>query len=373
MEKKKLAFIEVAAVWFGTHAGGGFATGNQTKNFFVVGGWNSLWMPLVSILIIGLVYRAAMIKALETDTYDYRSWSKAMYKPSKVMPVIYEILYLTVAICGISASIAGGASLFESYGLPYVAGILIIGAIFFVLSIFGANLIRSASTVMTVVMAVLMILICIIGLQAHAPELALSIQQHESAPLGTSVWTLLKYAGYQSVVLAIVVAVCKPLGNSKEVNKSVLVGYVMNAGILWLSTIMLFAWKDQIAGTTLPTLTVIQSLGMSWLQIAYIVVLFLAFVSTGTTCTFACVTRFEKVAKFSKNITVVRAVLSIVIMVLCMLISTVGLDAIVLKGYGMAGILGIPFVIIPVIAINLFEKKKQASQTAVNPSMEEEM
>ena len=102
-------------------------------------------------------------------------------------------------------------------------------------------------------------------------------------------------------------------------------------------------------------------------------VLFLAFVSTGTTCTFACVTRFEKVAKFSKNITVVRAVLSIVIMVLCMLISTVGLDAIVLKGYGMAGILGIPFVIIPVIAINLFGKKKQVSQTAVNPSMEEEI
>ena len=147
---------------------------------------------------------------------------------------------------------------------------------------------------MTVVMAVLMILICIIGLQAHAPELALGIQQHECAPLGTSVLALLKYAGYQSVVLAIVVAVCKPLGNSKEVNKSVLVGYVMNAGILWLSTIMLFAWKDQIAGTTLPTLTVIQSLGMNWLQIAYIVVLFLAFVSTGTTCTFACVTRFEK-------------------------------------------------------------------------------
>lgn len=44
-----------------------------------------------------------------------------------------------------------------------------------------------------------------------------------------------------------------------------------------------------------------------------------------------------------------------------------------IKGYGMAGILGIPFVIIPVIAINLFGKKKQVSQTAVNPSMEEEI
>lgn len=373
MEKKKLAFIEVAAVWFGTHAGGGFATGNQTKNFFVVGGWNCLWMPLISILIIGLVYRASMIKALEANTYDYRSWSKAMYKPSKVMPVIYEILYLIVAVCGISVSIAGGASLFESYGLPYAAGIVIIGAIFFVLSIFGANLIRRASTVMTVVMAILMILICIMGLKAHAPELAVNIQMHESASLGASIWSLLKYAGYQSVVLAIVVAVCKPLGSSKEVNKSVLAGYIMNAGILWLSTIMLFAWKDQIQGTTLPTLTVIQSLGINWLQIAYIVVLFLAFVSTGTTCTFACVTRFEKIVKFSKNITVVRAVLSIIIMGFCMLISTVGLDAIVLKGYGYTGVLGIPFVIIPIIAINLFGKKKKISSTVETPVAEEEM
>ena len=68
------------------------------------------------------------------------------------------------------------------------------------------------------------------------------------------------------MVLAIVVAVCKPLGNSKEVNKSVLVGYVMNAGILWLSTIMLFAWKIRLQEQLLPTLTVIQSLGISWLQ-----------------------------------------------------------------------------------------------------------
>ena len=84
-------------------------------------------------------------------------------------------------------------------------------------------------------------------------------------------------------------------------------------------------------------------------------------------------TRFEKVVKFSKNITVVRAVLSIVIMVLCMLISTVGLDAIVLKGYGLAGVLGIPFVIIPVIAINLFGKKKQVGQAAAKQALEEEM
>ncbi len=35
--KSKVGFLtafQVAAVWFGAHVGGGFATGNQTMNFF---------------------------------------------------------------------------------------------------------------------------------------------------------------------------------------------------------------------------------------------------------------------------------------------------------------------------------------------------
>lgn len=44
MDNKKLksswaAAFTVASVWFGTHVGAGFATGNQVVNYFVQYGW----------------------------------------------------------------------------------------------------------------------------------------------------------------------------------------------------------------------------------------------------------------------------------------------------------------------------------------------
>ena len=46
MDNKKLksswaAAFTVASVWFGTHVGAGFATGNQVVNYFVQYGWTA--------------------------------------------------------------------------------------------------------------------------------------------------------------------------------------------------------------------------------------------------------------------------------------------------------------------------------------------
>lgn len=358
----KFAFLEVAAVWFGTHVGGGFATGNQTMNFFIKNGWNSLWMPFISILVIALVYRASMINALDHEAYDYRSWAKFMYAPSKIMPVIFEILYLVVACVGISTSIAGGASLMQELGAPYLLGVAVMGALFFVLTIFGAGLIRKASMVMTIVMAVLMLIIYISGIAANTTQLAANFAAHESSSFGETIFTLFQYAGYQSVVCVAVFATCKPLQNRKNVNKTFIAGYALNTIMLFLSILMLFAWKDGLAGTTLPTFTVIKSMGMNWLLVLYSIMLLLAFVSTGVNCAFGCVTRFEKILKVPENMQTRRIVLSIIVIAFCMFVSLAGLTKLVQVGYGYAGIVAIPCVIFPVIIINIIRtKKKQIS------------
>ena len=359
---KKFVFVEIAAVWFGTHVGGGFATGNQTVNFFIKNGWNCLWMPFISILVIGLVYRAMMITALEHDVYDYRRWAKFMYAPNKIMPIIFEILYLVVACVGISASIAGGASLFEELGAPYLLGVAVMGILFFVLTIFGAGLIRKASLFMTVIMAVLMLIIYISGISAHTAELAANVAARESAPLGQTIFTLLQYAGYQSVVGAAVFATCTPLVTAKNVNKTFFTGYALNTVMLFLSILMLFAWKNDITGTTLPTFTVIKNLNIPWLIPVYSISLFLAFISTGVSCAFGCVTRFEAILKVPENLQVRRVVLSLAIIGFCMFLSLAGLTALVQIGYGYAGIVAIPCVILPVIIINIVRTKKKQIQ-----------
>lgn len=41
----------VASVWFAAHVGEGFATGNQTMNFFVKEGWYTFLIPAIQIFI----------------------------------------------------------------------------------------------------------------------------------------------------------------------------------------------------------------------------------------------------------------------------------------------------------------------------------
>ena len=57
MDNKKLksswaAAFTVASVWFGTHVGAGFATGNQVVNYFVQYGWTAAIFPLLAMGIL---------------------------------------------------------------------------------------------------------------------------------------------------------------------------------------------------------------------------------------------------------------------------------------------------------------------------------
>lgn len=49
------AGFSVASVWFGTHVGAGFATGNQVLSYFVNYGWTAVIFPLISMGILAYV------------------------------------------------------------------------------------------------------------------------------------------------------------------------------------------------------------------------------------------------------------------------------------------------------------------------------
>ncbi|MBC7074691.1 MAG: hypothetical protein H5T98_01195 [Syntrophomonadaceae bacterium] len=110
------AIIGTAAVWFGSHAGGGFATGNQAVNFFVKFGWHSIWVPVLSMLILALCFREGLIMAERHKTYDYRSFTTKLYEPyDKIFANLYEICYIIMAFLAVGAAIAGAAALLQLY------------------------------------------------------------------------------------------------------------------------------------------------------------------------------------------------------------------------------------------------------------------
>ncbi|WP_051599323.1 hypothetical protein [Metaclostridioides mangenotii] len=350
----------VASVWFGAHVGGGFATGNQTMNFFVKEGWYTLWMPILIIGIIALVYRETMLMARNYKAYDYRTLSKKLYEPyDKVLSIVFEVCYIIIVLLATGGSIAGAAALFSDFGLSYNLGVVITGTILFILTIFGANLIRKASTLMTVIIVICLTLICYIGITANSGNfINLTTTGYATESIWNALWLGLKYAGFQAIVWSIIISVCQPLKTDKEINNTTIVGFILNSVMIVLSCIMLFAWLPGTLGETLPILYICKQLGKDWLVLVYTFVLLLAFISTGISCVFGAITRFENLIKVPENITVRRGLLSLCCMLLSMAISLFGLTAIVQIGYGYTGILGIFVVIIPVLTVGHMKNKK---------------
>ena len=113
MKRKKIvipAVIGVAAVWFGSHAGAGFATGRQEVSYFVKFGWHSIWVGLFAMLITSIAVYLALEIARLYNVHDYRSWLTKLFEPYHQVPaVLWEVFYLYGAILAAGAAIAGAA------------------------------------------------------------------------------------------------------------------------------------------------------------------------------------------------------------------------------------------------------------------------
>ena len=89
-DKKKIPFgttFGVAAVWFGAHVGGGFATGNQTRAFFVRFGYSSIFLPMIIILLIGFVYYEGLLFAKNHNEYNYHNWIEKLHLMEKFQDI----------------------------------------------------------------------------------------------------------------------------------------------------------------------------------------------------------------------------------------------------------------------------------------------
>lgn len=297
-----------------------------------------------------------------------------MYEPyDKFFSVIFEIGYLMIVLLGTGGSIAGSASLMETYGVNYLVGVLITGGIFYILTIYGSELIRKASTIITVLILIFLTIIVIVGIINNSGNLShLVSTKYSPSSFGTVLYSGLRYAGYQAFVVAIVLSASDTLKSDKAINKSILLGIILNGVMITLSCIMLLAWMPGAQKETIPILYICKRLNSGFLLFSYSVVLFLAFVSTGIGCVFGAVARFEHVFKKPENIKKRRGLISFVCMVLSMAISLFGLTKIVVIGYGYVGVIGIFAVVIPCIVAGRIKNNKFKKEQKENHIIKED-
>ncbi len=356
----------MAAVWFGTHCGGGFATGNQELNFYCVYGWYAAFLPLIAMILLGWSHRNALVLAKDYKTYDYKSYANALFHPyEKIFSIIYEFGFLMLILCGVSAAVAGAASLLsKTTSVPYGLGIIIVGGILMVMTIFGGELIVRASKLMTYFMVAVLIILFGLGIKLGAVTFSEVTAAHETfgTSFGAAFWKMLIYIGFQAFTVLPIVSCSQGIKTTKECNWFMYIGWILNGVLLLGACIMILGFTPEIFGETLPVHYVCLQIGLPWLQVLYSLLLFFALLSTGVTLVFASVTRFEKVWSEGKGVFESlqnrRIVISIITIAVCTAISIFGLTNIVVKGYGSVGYIGLFFVLIPHIVLGSIKIKK---------------
>jgi uncharacterized membrane protein YkvI len=358
------ATFSVSCVWFASHAGGGFATGNQATQYYVQYGWFAPIMAVISMGILALVMRELMILYNTRGCKNYKDLFYALYHPYDKLEILFEIYFYIIVICAVSAAIAGAATLFTKVGLSYGFGVIVVGILLIIFTIFGAELVARASTVMSIIILVCSFAIFISGIKYGWDGIKEVFSTHwATTGVGLPVWKLLTYAGFQSVVIPAMVSCGASLKSKRNVSLACLWGFILNAAALGVSCLMLLGWytKYVAAGeTALPCVYICQQINPV-LMYFYSVSLFLCFVSTGVTSIYGLVVRFENqpaLEKLIKNTTARRFALSLICIALSMGLSMVGLTNIIKYGYGYCGYFGIFIIVIPAIIVGHIKNKK---------------
>lgn len=359
------ATLTVASVLFGWHAGGGFATGNQANQFYVITGWFGPFSAVLAILLLSLAVREAMIMYNQNHLTSYKQLFETLYHPFDKLELVFELYFYIMILMAISASIAGTGKMFQDIAnISYPVAIGIVGLLLLALTMFGAELVRKASTVMTVLILAAALCIFVIGILQKGDQIvAIFTAGPDWSQLLLALLKSFQYAGFQCAAIPTMIAVGTVLATPKDAKKSMWLAFALSSLVLCLSVVMLLGWSDVYraieGGSTIPTLTIAKQLGSPFLIWMYYICLFLCFVSTAVAAIFGIVGRFSSHKALSgiKSEKARNALLSTIVMVISMGVSLAGLTNIIKYGYGYCGYVGIAFIVIPFLTIGVYKNR----------------
>ena len=184
--------IGVAFVWFTTQFGGGFASGNQLRQYFVQFG---VWAFATCIIaqFIGAFYQWYALKyAKKHEVYDYKSFNDSFYgKYSFIFSNLYELVYIVTICVAPAAAFATGVSTMESaFGINHWIGTIFVGIFIFIVAVYGTNVVRKVAATLSVLIVAGLFIVYIPNIFAQWGSISsnISASMAAPAPVGKALW-----------------------------------------------------------------------------------------------------------------------------------------------------------------------------------------
>ena len=365
-KKKGLpVFIGVASVWMGTHFGPGVASGTQLNQYYVGFGIPGIIMTLVAMALLGFALYCSMEFSRIYKAYDYESWVTKLFN-NKYVVILFDVSFFVTIISAAGGSLNAIATLLQDFwGINYWVGVGIVIVVSMLLCAFGAELVRKSSAYMMFVVVGVLLLIMALVIAAGDADLKGAVE-NQAANLGAdmsasnwlkALWQAIIYGSFQATIVANIASVADTLPDRRESRRAAITGYIANTGLLLVLCMMLFSFTNVYAVTNeaLPFYSILARLNMGWLTTVYIIVVFIAVISTVVGFAFAGVARFGKYyrpqGKKQLAHPVRDAAFVLVLLAACAAISQVGIMNLVKYGYSLLGYINLFVIILPALIL----------------------
>ncbi|MEE0954871.1 MAG: hypothetical protein U0L49_03530 [Eubacterium sp.] len=356
--------LGVAFVWFTTHFGGGFASGAQLYTYFVKYGAWCLFMPALSMAYNAFFFTYCLRFARKHEVYDYRSYNNAFYgKFAGIFSNLFEFLYIVVMCVAPAVAFAtGGATLHAVTKIPYPVCTLLIGAFIFIVSVFGTDLVRRVSSVLSIVIIAGLLLVYLPNIVAGAGRIGEAVAAMQSAqlPFGKALYSAFLYGTFQLCNVAVFVQHAKSFEKPSDAKKSMFAGFIVNAALMIMVVLGLLTVSNDpdMASQQVPTVFMVQKgVGAAFLTPVISVLIILGAVTTAVNMVAAMVKRIGAAVltpEEKKHADAGRPALKTILIALacCFVdfgIAQFGLLTLIAKAYSFIAYLAIPVILIPYI------------------------
>ena len=357
---KMSVVVGVAFVWFTTQFGGGFASGNQLRQYFVQFG---VWAFATCVLaqFIGAFYQWYGLRyAKKHEVYDYRSFNNSFYgKYAPIFSNLYELVYIVTLCVAPAAAFATGYSKLESaFGINNWIGTIFVGVFIFIVAVYGTNVVRKVASTLSVMIVAGLFIVYIPNIVAQWGDISANIAASASnpAPAGKAFWTSIVYAAFQLGSIGLLFQHAKPFENPDDAKTSMVYGFFVNTAICLMAVLGLMAITSdpKFATESIPLLLLVnRGVAPDLLRPIISILIVLGSVSTAVNMIAGMSNRvctsmdksFDPTAKPGRNVIVVTLICTVV----AFLIAQLGLNKIVSVGYAYLGYLTIPVVMIPYV------------------------
>lgn len=360
------SFVGIAAVWFGTHVGPGVASGKQVVSYFASYGKLGIFSPIIAMALLGIAIYFALEYSRVNEIHDFKTFTNKFFHPyEKLFSTFFEICFLVTCLLAPGLCIATSAQLFEQFfGLNVWVGTILMVLLSVILVIYGADLVKAASTGLTIGILAILATIVVLGIKAGGGTIAENWANSSfmDFPVLGGIWSAISYAGFQSTgIIGNCVSVSDGLNSRQDSIKSAILGTVLNALMLASIVLVNYAFQPESINNLLPNFYIVQRLEIPVLETVYVLFVVMASLSTIITFAFSLVVRFGKKEVLVKKIKNERSrnlLIVLVMLVLDVIVSTFGIAQIINIGYKYLGYFSIFVVMFPFILIGI-KKHKQ--------------